>query len=178
MACHRLSHHPRSIYRTTLRAGLVLACGLALGVSGNALAESAGQIKRMEGEVSILRNKTLLPAKPGVPVESKDRIITGKNGSVGLTTTDNSLVSLGPNSQLVIDQYTFNQQSQDGNIAFRFLKGTFAVVSGLLAKIQPEKAKYSTPTSTIGIRGTEFVVKIELPPELEEEILGSEGVTP
>ena len=71
---------------------------------------------------------------------------------------------------MVIDQYAFNQRSQDGNIAFRFLKGTFAVVSGLLAKIQPEKAKYSTPNSTIGIRGTEFVVKIELPPELVEDI--------
>ena len=151
---------------------------LLLATAGTALAaESAGQIKRVDGEVSVVRNKQAFAAKPGLAIEAKDRLITGKNGAVGFTTTDNSLVSLGPNSQLVIDQYAFNQQSQDGNIAFRFLKGTFAVVSGLLAKVQPDKAKFSTPTATIGIRGTEFIVSIELPAELEEEILGSEGMT-
>lgn len=149
---------------------------LLLLASAGVGAEPAGQIKRMEGEVTIVRQQQKIAVRPGFEIEAKDRLITGKNGSAGFTTTDNSLVSLGPNSQLVIEQYAFNQQSQDGNIAFRFLKGSFAVVSGLLAKLQPEKSKFSTPTATIGIRGTEFVVKIDLPVELENEVLGSEGV--
>jgi hypothetical protein len=149
---------------------LLLLASTAVG------AEPAGQIKRMEGEVTIVRNQQKIAARPGIEIEARDRLITGKNGAAGFTTTDNSLVSLGPNSQLVIEQYAFNQQSQDGNIAFRFLKGSFAVVSGLLAKLQPEKSKFSTPTATIGIRGTEFVVRIELPAEREAEILGAEGM--
>lgn len=158
-----------TLLRLNAAALALVAAGLAQG------AEPAGQIKRMEGDVSVVRNKQLLVAKPGLEIEARDRLITGKNGSVGFTTTDNSLVSLGPDSQLVIEQYAFNQQTRDGNLALRFLKGTFAVISGLLAKAQPEKAKFSTPTATIGIRGTEFVVKIELPAELEAEILGAEG---
>lgn len=154
-----------------------LAFALLLATAGTAWAgEPAGQIKRMQGEVSIVRNQQVIAATPGLTVEAKDRLRTGKDGSVGMTTTDNSLISLGPNSQLVIEQYAFNQQTQDGNIGVRFLKGSFAVISGLLAKMQPAKAKYVTPTATIGIRGTEFVVRIELPAELEEEVLGAEGV--
>lgn len=160
-------------YRPPLPTPIALLLLLASTAVG---AEPAGQIKRMEGEVTIVRNQQKIAVRPGFEIEAKDRLVTGKNGSAGFTTTDNSLVSLGPNSQLVIEQYAFNQQSQDGNIAFRFLKGSFAVVSGLLAKLQPEKAKFSTPTATIGIRGTEFVVKIDLPAELETEVLGSEGV--
>lgn len=159
--------------RTPLPAPIAL---LLLLASTGVGAEPAGQIKRMDGEVIIVRHQQKIAARPGFEIEAKDRLITGKNGSAGFTTTDNSLVSLGPNSQLVIEQYAFNQQSQDGNIAFRFLKGSFAVVSGLLAKIQPEKSKFSTPTATIGIRGTEFVVRIDLPAEREAEILGAEGV--
>lgn len=153
-----------------------LACALLLAAGAAEAGEPAGQIKRMQGEVTVVRNQQVIVATPGFEVEAKDRLRTGKDGSVGMTTTDNSLISLGPNSQLVIDQYAFNQQSQDGNIAVRFLKGSFAVISGLLAKAQPAKAKFATPTATIGIRGTEFVVKIELPAELENEVLGAEGV--
>jgi len=165
-----LQHRP---WRPT-RLSLALAALLA-GSGLVAAAESAGQIKRMSGEVTVVRAKQSLPAQPGFTLEARDRIITGKDGSVGFTTTDNSRISLGSNSQMVIEQYAFNQQTQDGNIGIRFLKGTFAAISGLLAKASPEKAKFSTPTATIGIRGTEFIVRIEVPPELEAEVLGEDG---
>lgn len=163
------SRPQRPLLPALLSAALLCAAGAAL-------AEPAGQIKRLQGEVTIVRNQQVIVATPGLEVEAKDRLRTGKDGSVGLTTTDNSLISLGPNSQLVIERYAFNQQTQDGNIAVRFLKGSFAVISGLLAKAQPAKTQFNTPTATIGIRGTEFVVKIDLPAELEEEVLGTDGV--
>jgi len=56
----------------------------------------------------------------------------------------------------------------------RFLKGSFAVITGLIAKLSPQSVKISTPTATIGIRGTEFVVKVDLPSEIEEEVLNME----
>ena len=154
-----------------------LALAAALNSIGSTAfaAEAAGQIKRMNGEVSVIRAKQTLTATPGFTLEAKDRVLTGKDGSVGFTTTDNSMISLGPNSHMIINQYAFNQQTQDGNIGMRFLKGTFAVVSGLLAKAAPEKTNFSTPTATIGIRGTEFVVRIDVPPEIEAEVLADEG---
>lgn len=154
------------------RLAYALAVGALSVTAVPALAQSTGQIKRMEGDVRIVRAGETLVARPGHEIHPKDRLVTGTNGAVGFTTTDNALYSMGPNSHLVIDEYAFNQKTHDGNVAIRFLKGTFAVVSGLLAKVAPQKTRIQTPTATIGIRGTEFVVKIEVPPELEEEILG------
>jgi len=154
------------------RAGRALRGVLALCVIAlPAAAQEVGQIKRLEGEVRILREGQPLVAKAGLAVRSRDRIATGANGAIGITTTDNSMISLGPNSYMVVDQYTFNQQTQDGSISVRFLKGTFAVITGLLAKTAPKRVAYHTPLTTIGVRGTEFAVAVELPPELEAEIL-------
>ena len=139
-----------------------------------AAAELAGHIKRMEGDVRIVRNKQTIPATPGSEILAGDRLVTGANGSVGLTTTDNSLLALGPNSHLALDNYAYNQATQQGNMAVRFLKGTFAAITGLIGKIAPQNVKVTTPTATIGIRGTEFVVKVDLPAELETEILDLE----
>jgi hypothetical protein len=139
-----------------------------------AAAEPAGHIKRMEGDVRIVRNKQTLTATPGSEVLAGDRLVTGANGSVGLTTSDNTLLALGPNSHLVMDNYAYNQATQQGNIAVRFLKGSFAVITGLIGKIAPQNVKVTTPTATIGIRGTEFVVKVDLPAELEAEVLNME----
>lgn len=139
-----------------------------------AAAETAGHIKRMEGDVRIVRNQQTLPASPGSEVLAGDRLVTGANGSVGLTTSDNTRLALGPNSHLVLDNYAYNQATQQGNIAVRFLKGSFAVITGLIAKLSPQNVKVSTPTATIGIRGTEFVVKVDLPPEIEAEVLNME----
>lgn len=132
-----------------------------------ALAASAGQIKRMEGDVRIVRGNQTVTARPGLDIQSKDRVVTGANGAVGFTTPDQAMFSLGPNSQMVIDEYAFNKSSQEGNIAVRFLRGTFSVVSGLIGKAAPERTKFSTPTATIGIRGTEFTVSVEVPPETD-----------
>ena len=150
---------------------MTLLLALSLGANTLALAADAGHIKRMEGEVSIIRNKQVIPAQTGSAIQAKDRIVTGAKGAAGILTSDNTQLSLGPNSHLVIDEYAFNKGTHEGNMAVRFLKGSFAMVSGLIAKVSPEKAKVSTPTATIGIRGTEFTVNVELPPELEKEIL-------
>ena len=139
-------------------------------------AQHSGQIRRMEGDVRIVRGSETLAARPGMDVRARDRIVTGANGAAGFTTPDNGMFSLGPNSQMVIDEIAFNRQTQDGNIAVRFLKGSFSVVSGLLGKVAPQKTRIQTPTATIGIRGTEFSVRVDVPPEMEKDVL--DGKTP
>lgn len=157
---------------TRMRTVLLL---LSLTLAGAASAETAGHIKRVEGEVRIVRNQQAITATPGSVVLSGDRVITGADGAAGLTTTDNSLLSLGPDSHLAVDHYAYDQATRQGNMAVRFLKGSFAVVTGLIARVSPQNSRLTTATSTLGIRGTEFVVKVELPCHLEEKILAAEA---
>jgi hypothetical protein len=62
---------------------------------------------------------------------------------------------------LVIDEFVFAPRQGKYSIALRMVKGTFAYFSGLISKLAPESARIETPTSSIGIRGTKFVARVE-----------------
>jgi len=86
---------------------------------------------------------------------------TGTDGSVGITMTDNSLLSAGPNSVLSLDRYEFDSTTNAGRFDASLQRGTLAVVSGRLAKQSAEAMTVRTPTAILGVRGTEFVVSVQ-----------------
>ena len=70
-------------------------------------------------------------------------------------------MSMGPNTQMVIDQYLFSPgQGQVGLVA-SLLRGTSNYVSGQIAKLRPESVNVNTPSGMIGVRGTQFVVRVD-----------------
>ena len=87
-----------------------------------------------------------------------DVVKTGADGSVGITMTDNSLLSAGPNSVLALDRYDFDPTTNAGRFDASLRKGTLAVVSGRLAKQSTDAMTVRTPSAILGVRGTEFVV--------------------
>lgn len=137
---------------------LALPMILALGVAV-AAAEDAGQIKVSKGSAQIERAGKTLPATVGQVVQQGDVVVTGADGSVGITFRDNSLVSIGPDSALAIDRFVFDSTTHQGNFDASLKQGTLAVVSGKLAKQSPEAMKVKTPAAILGVRGTEFLVR-------------------
>lgn len=137
---------------------LALPMVLALGVAV-AAAEDAGQIKISKGSAQIERAGKTLPATVGQVVQQGDVVVTGTDGSVGITFRDNSLVSIGPDSALAIDRFVFDSTTHQGNFDASLKQGTLAVVSGKLAKQSPEAMKVKTPAAILGVRGTEFLVR-------------------
>ena len=123
-------------------------------------AEQAGMVKVSKGTVSIEREGRKLAVGVGTPVEVADRVRTGADGSVGVTLRDNTLLSAGPNSLIVIDRFAYDSVTQDGKISVGVRKGTLAVASGRIAKRTPESVDFHTPTSILGVRGTEFVIEV------------------
>lgn len=124
-------------------------------------AEQAGMIKVSKGAVSIEREGKRMAASVGTPVMVADRVRTGADGSVGVTLRDNTLLSAGPNSLIVVDKFAYDKTSQEGNISVSIRKGTLSVASGKIAKRTPESVDFHTPTSILGVRGTEFVIEVE-----------------
>ena len=70
-------------------------------------ADAIGQIKTEVGAVTIERGKATLPAHIGDHVYETDTLVTGGDGSVGITFADNSMMSLGPRSKLELDEFHF-----------------------------------------------------------------------
>jgi len=145
----------KSCYRT-----LLVSFGVVIASATSVLAD-IGQIKNIRGEVFVVRQTVQLPAKAGDLVQQSDVIITGANGSVGLTFVDNSRLSAGPNSRIELKQFRFNPTTQDGEFVTDVQRGTLAVVSGQIAKRSPSAMKIKTPTTILGVRGTTFAIKVE-----------------
>lgn len=140
----------------------VMGVGIALFVSTGpvAAAGEAGTIKVSKGSVSIERAGKRGPVTVGDRVMTADRIITGADSAVGITLRDNTRLSAGPNSVLSLDKYSFDSTTHAGELDTSVKKGTLSVISGKLAAASPERVAFRTPTATLGVRGTEFVIEV------------------
>ena len=123
-------------------------------------AESAGVVKIATGTVAIERTGERHAAVIGERVLVGDRIVTGRDGAVGITLRDNTLLSAGADSILVIDQFLFNSTTHAGEIDASVKRGTVAVISGKIAKQSPEAVRFRTPNAILGVRGTAFVIDV------------------
>jgi hypothetical protein len=140
----------------TARLLLVLLGVLA---SSPAFANDIGVVKTSKGTAGIERGGQRLPATVGARIREGDVVATGADGSVGITFSDNSLLSLGPESRLSIDRYAFDSTTHRGAFESSLTQGTLAGVSGKIAKQSPDAMKVKTPPALLGIRGTEFVIR-------------------
>jgi hypothetical protein len=118
-----------------------------------------GVVRNSLGSATITRGGNVLPATTGARLHTGDTLGTGPDGSVGVILRDDSSLSLGPSSSLVLQDFLFSPSEGKFSLLVRLSKGTMAYLSGLIGKLAPEKARFETPTATIGIRGTHFVVK-------------------
>lgn len=123
--------------------------------------EAAGMVKTSQGPVNIERGGQKLLAVVGTEIQVADRVRTGAGGAVGITLRDNTLLSAGPNSLIVIDKFSFDSTSQAGTLSIGVRKGTLAVSTGKIARQTPESVGFQTPTSVLGVRGTEFAIEVE-----------------
>jgi hypothetical protein len=128
-----------------------------------AMANDAGLVKVSKGTVHLQRAGATIPATVGTAVRASDVVVTGADGSAGITFTDNSLVSVGPNSVFAIEKYRFDTTTYAGEFEGNLKQGKLAAVSGKMVKQSPESMKIRTPSAIMGVRGTEFVVQVDAP---------------
>ena len=140
---------------------------LALCLVGAAFAAQAadtasiGTVKSVSGDVRIARGGQEIKADSGAALQQQDVLKTGADGALGVTFRDNSTVSLGPNTELAVETFVFEPAQKKFGFASRMTRGTAMFVSGAMAKMAPESVSVSTPTSTIGVRGTRFLVEVD-----------------
>ena len=136
----------------------IAAALMAIAVGVCAQTAEIGRIKVAKGQVSVQRAGQALAATPGARLQTGDELRTGADGSVGVTMSDNSILSAGPNSSLVLDRYAFDTTTHQGRFDSSLRQGTLAVISGKIAKQSPDAMTVRTPAAILGVRGTEFVV--------------------
>lgn len=118
---------------------------------------NAAEVTLTEGDTMLIRGVSFsTPVRRDVPIRSGDRIRTGRDGRVQLRFADGAQMSIQGGSEFRVDSYVFDQTRQRS--FFELIKGSIRVVSGRIGKRDPQDWRLTTPTATIGIRGTEFTV--------------------
>jgi hypothetical protein len=140
---------------------LISLSGFALAAGPARAADPIGQVKTASGTVSVQRGDTSVALATGDRVFQSDVLSTGPDGSVGITFADNSMLSLGPDSRLSLDQFRFDTTTHAGAFDASLAAGTLAVKSGQIVKQTPEAMQVRTPGALLGVRGTEFVVRAD-----------------
>lgn len=136
---------------------------LALMVS-NTLAESRsiGKVKGTRGIVSVMRGGKVAPVLPGMNVLLDDVILTGSDGAVGLLLDDNTLLSMGPISRLVLDKFDFSPATNQYAMRLKMQQGSFVYLSGMLGKLAPHAVTMETPVGTISmLKESNFMAKFD-----------------
>ncbi len=146
--------------KTHLSAQVAMAVYCLLG-SGFVHAEmEAGVVKKLVGAVEIVRGGAPVAVAIGTRVQVGDVVKTSPNGGVGLMLKDESRMSLGANSQMTLEKFSFDANTYAGSLLVNVKKGSFAMVSGLVAKNSPTAAQVKTPTATATVRGSTFAVEV------------------
>lgn len=143
---------------------LVLTLGLLASLAvhaANERSEPVGYVKTASGLAWIVTDGARMPAQPGTPVHAGSRLKTGTPGSLGVTLKDETQLACGPDTELAIDEYLYAPTQGKLGLVGNLLRGSLEYLSGVIAKLKPDAVAVKTPSGTIGIRGTHFVVKVE-----------------
>jgi hypothetical protein len=122
---------------------------------------SAGIAKIVIGDVRVADTQGERPLKSGDVIFENTRLIAGKQSSASVVMRDGTTLVLSESSQFNVEKFAFDATTQNGGILINLLQGSMRMLTGLIAKINPEAIQVKTKTLSVGIRGTDFIIDTE-----------------
>lgn len=119
---------------------------------------SAGRIVLAAGSVQRVRGGTPAPARGGMDLRPGDIIRTAPASSAQLWFQDGGMVAVREKSEFRIESYSYSKDARPASMSnvTTLVKGGARVMTGAIAKANPDAIKVNTRVATIGIRGTGF----------------------
>jgi FecR protein len=120
--------------------------------------EPIGNVAALTGIATVIRNKDSIALKLKDDIYLNDTVATAADSSLGVTFNDATTFHLSANSKITIDNYVYQDGGSQNAGIFDIGKGTVAFVAAAVAKTGD--MKITTPTASLGIRGTTGVVDV------------------
>jgi hypothetical protein len=153
----KIKHH---LWPTLMAAILALVSLPVLSQADNSAAR-AGIVKIVNGDVRVRDTQGERVLKSGDAVFENARLMSAKDASASLVLRDGTTLVLGNNSQFEVQKFAFDATTQKGNIFVNLLQGSMRMLTGVIAKANPDSIQVKTKTLSVGIRGTDFIVETE-----------------
>ncbi len=121
------------------------------------LLANIGEVTALSGHAQLQRKNKISDILKGTKIQQKDRITTATRSKVQVILNDDTVVTIGPESE-----YFFEVYKDDGNaeVLMKMTRGFFKTVTGKIGKVAPQKFKIKTRAATIGVRGTQFMAYV------------------
>ncbi len=123
-----------------------------------AVEEPIGNVATLTGTASVTRSNETTPLKVKDDIYLNDVVQTAASSTLGITFNDATTFNLKANSQITIDNYVYEDGGKNNSGIFDVGKGAVAFVAAAVAKTGD--MKITTPTATLGIRGTTGLVEV------------------
>jgi hypothetical protein len=120
--------------------------------------EPIGNVATLTGSATVIRNNAPTPLKVQDDIFPNDVVQTSANSTLGITFDDATTFNLTANARITIDNYIYEEGGKQNSALFDIARGTVAFVAAEVA--HTGDMKISTPTATLGIRGTTGLVEV------------------
>jgi hypothetical protein len=121
--------------------------------------EPIGNVATLTGTASVTRNnQSPVPLKLKDDIYLNDVLQTSVSSTLGVTFNDETTFNLTANASITVDDYIYQDGGKQNSALFDVTKGTVAFVASAVAKTG--NMKITTPTATLGIRGTTGLVEV------------------
>lgn len=142
-----------------------------------AFADPVGRVQFVAGIVNLeAKGRAVRPLQKGDAIEEGDAVITGRLGQAQLLMFDDAIIAVRPDTRLLFETYRYSGKpdgTEQGVMAL--VRGGFRTITGFIGRTRPGAYRVTTPTATIGIRGTDHEPLYIPPPAPGETPLGPPG---
>lgn len=133
-------------------------------------AVQAGVSAAVRGEVQVARADAVgRQVQGGEQIFLADAITSGAESGMQILLMDETVFTIGPESELTIDEFVYDPATGDGSLAASMTKGVMKFVTGNISDGTPENMTIKLPVGTIGIRGTIGVAAILTPEQAQQQ---------
>lgn len=153
---------PRNRWAFAWLAGCLLWASVSAAFAQDAVKDTViGFVKTVRADAWVVIGGTPVNAQPGMAVQAGHVLKTGPGGSLGVTFKDNTMMSLGPDTEIVVDEYLYAPGRGDLKLSATMTRGTLQYISGIIAKLKPDAVSVKTPVGIIGVRGTRYLALVD-----------------
>ncbi len=142
----------------------ILFCISAATIAWAADEPTIASVKTVQGNCVVQHGSQTIPATEGMHLQVGDVLKTGSDSRLAFMMRDGTRVSLGPGSELSVDQFAYDPSHGKFALLLNLGRGILGYVSGKIAAFSPEAVRVQTPVASIGVRGTKFVVALGVSP--------------
>lgn len=132
-------------------------------------AEFIGVVGVAVGEINNQNNEKLFS---GSKIFYGDTIVVKSKSNAQILFLDETVMTVGENTELTIDDFVYDPQTNNGNFITNIKSGVVKTISGKISETNPENLEIKIPNGSLGVRGTEFLVSLNDKKESTVLLLG------